>query len=99
MAGLTDAPSALRYLRQAEHVDLVLCDLMMPHLTGMALHEAVQAFDPALAARFVFMSGGATQDELRTFLASVENERLDKPFDLHQLRALVHRLLAAHPAP
>lgn len=87
----TDPRRALEFLRSAETVDVILCDLTMPHVTGMMLYDSIRAERPELADRFVFMSGGAPREELRVFLASVDNERLDKPFDLSQLRALVRR--------
>lgn len=90
----TDPRVALDYLRSAVSVDVILCDLTMPHLSGRALYEAVVAARPELGERFVFMTGGVTRDDLRLFLASIEHERLDKPFDMSQLRALVRRLVA-----
>ena len=94
VTSFTDSRLALAFLRAADAVDaidLVLCDLTMPHVTGMMLYEAIRAERPELAARFVFMSGGAPREDLRLFLAAVDNERLDKPFDLSQLRSLVRR--------
>ncbi len=38
--------------------DLVLCDLMMPDMTGMDVYETVEQRYPELAERFVFVSGG-----------------------------------------
>jgi CheY-like chemotaxis protein len=87
----TDPRRALEHLRTVEDVDLILCDLSMPHVSGMMLYETMRRERPDFASRFVFMSGGVTRDDLRQFLASVDNERLDKPFDLSQLRALVRR--------
>jgi PAS domain S-box-containing protein len=88
-----DSREALAYLRDATDVSLVLCDLMMPHLTGMKLFREIERHRPDLAPRFVFMSGGTTREEVRAFITSVDNERLDKPFELHTLRSLVRRIL------
>jgi CheY-like chemotaxis protein len=74
--------------------DVVLCDLMMPELTGMDVFERVVVERPELAARFVFMTGGAFTGRARDFLDRVDNERLDKPFDVVKVRELVRDLAA-----
>ncbi len=76
----TSGAEGLRRLEAGERYDLVLCDLMMPGLTGMDVHAAVRERDPAQAARFVFMSGGAFTPRAKAFLAEVGLPRLDKPF-------------------
>ncbi len=72
---------ALTHLEGDGTFDVVLCDLMMPNLTGMDVYERCRARDPDLADRFVFISGGAFTDRAREFLERVENPRIDKPFD------------------
>jgi len=94
VVGVADPREALGLLRQGEPFDVVLCDLMMPHLRGDALYEEVRQVNPAMAARFVFLSGGATQPDVVAFLAGVPNEQLDKPFDIQALRGLVRRFAA-----
>lgn len=72
-----------------EEYDVILCDLMMPDVPGAEVFEEVRKRRPELRDRFVFMSGGAFTAETRAFLERVENERIEKPFDVHALRALV----------
>ena len=85
---------ALDLLATGASFDVVLCDLMMPELTGMDVYERVVAERPELAARFVFMTGGAFTGRARDFLDRVDNERLDKPFDVVKVRELVRDLAA-----
>ena len=68
-----------------ERYDVVLCDLMMPGMTGMDLFDAVSARHPALARKFVFMTGGAFTARATEFLARLEAPLLEKPFDLRSL--------------
>jgi signal transduction histidine kinase len=75
--------------------DLVLCDLMMPEMTGMELFEEVRRQDPQVAEQFVFLTGGAFSEKARTFLASVNNPKLDKPIPPHLLRNIVATVLGA----
>jgi PAS domain S-box-containing protein len=92
---LMEAREALTVLRESRGFDLVLCDLMMPDLTGMDLYELVRELDPALADRFVFLTGGAFTPRAMKFLDSVSNARLVKPFSTKVLRAFIHDFLRA----
>ncbi|MDB4994837.1 MAG: histidine kinase [Myxococcaceae bacterium] len=71
--------------------DVVLCDIMMPGLTGIEVYELVIAKYPDHAKKFVFMSGGAFTPRAREFLARTESPRLEKPFEMAQLRKLLSR--------
>jgi signal transduction histidine kinase len=83
---------ALALLSSGERFDLILCDLMMPDLTGMELFEELHAANRATAEAIVFMSGGTFTERAQRFRESVPNIFLDKPIALTTLRALV----AAH---
>ncbi len=74
--------------------DAILCDLMMPGVSGMELHEWLCERDPALAARMVFMTGGVFTDEARSFLARVDNPRMEKPFDHDELTVILRSVAA-----
>ena len=76
-----DGPlSALDAIQKKEHYDAVLCDVIMPVMTGEELQRAVAAFDPALADRFVFMTGGAFTQETNAFANRLGEKLLNKPF-------------------
>jgi PAS domain S-box-containing protein len=94
----SDARGALRRLQGGEAFDVILCDLMMPELTGMDLHAALAATHPALADRVVFVSGGAFTPRARQFLERFPDRRLDKPFDLPRLLATIARVTKAGAA-
>ncbi len=89
-----DATDALAKIAASPDYDLVLCDLLMPNVTGMDLHHAVSERVPALAERIVFMTGAAFTTRAEEFLKAVPNRCLRKPFDLDELR----RLAAEHAA-
>jgi PAS domain S-box-containing protein len=92
------ARDALAQIRGGTRFDLILCDLMMPSMTGMDLHEALRQAAPDQAERMVFMSGGAFTPRARDFLAEVTNVCVDKPFDLQGLRELI-RVRTGTPRP
>ncbi|MCP3102625.1 ATP-binding protein [Myxococcus sp. K15C18031901] len=90
------ARQALERLLQPEppRYDVVLCDLMMPEMTGMDLYEALRRTVPAVAERVVFITGGAFTPTARNFLERVENPRVEKPFDPEALRGLIREEVA-----
>jgi PAS domain S-box-containing protein len=89
----TSALAALARLRSGETFDLILCDVMMPDLTGVAFHEQLSKDFPALAKLVVFMTGGAFTPSARDFLDRIPNPRLEKPLHLPSLLALLSERL------
>ncbi len=78
--------------------DVILCDLMMPDVSGMELHERLMRARPEILDRILFMTGGAFTPEARRFLTKVENEYIQKPFDVRELRETVAAHVAARRA-
>jgi PAS domain S-box-containing protein len=87
--GVTDASDALTRIGAGEQFDVILCDLMMPNITGIDFFERVGAQRPELAGRIVFMTGGTFTPRAQRFLDSVANPCIEKPFAPPALRALV----------
>jgi PAS domain S-box-containing protein len=85
----TSGRSALELLEGEARFDVVLCDLMMPDVSGMDVYERVVERRPELAARFVFVTGGAFTDRARAFVERVQAPVVEKPFDLAKLPALL----------
>ena len=72
--------------------DAVLCDVVMPDLTGLQVYEHVRERNPVLARRFLFISGGALGD-LAPEVNSSGVPLLYKPFSLRELRDALEGLL------
>jgi CheY-like chemotaxis protein len=89
-----DGRAALALLLEpgARH-DVVLCDLTMPLISGLALFERVHEARPELARSFAFMTGGFFGEELRERAGDVP--RLEKPFTAAELAAVVARVRRA----
>jgi PAS domain S-box-containing protein len=87
------AEKALALFAAGERFDVVLCDLMMPQATGMDLYAHLLELDRDQAAQVVFMTGGAFTSDARAFLDRVPNQRIEKPFEIQGLRALVNRFV------
>jgi DNA-binding NtrC family response regulator len=87
---LHDGRAAITKLVSPESTfDLVVCDLMMPDVSGMDVFEEATRARPDIANRFVFMTGGAFTPRSRAFVQSLRAPLLAKPFEMNVLRDLV----------
>jgi len=80
----------------SKRYDVLVCDLMMPLMSGREFHEQLRRHHPGLERRVVFVTGGAFVPALAGFLESVDNLRLHKPFTSSELLEIVQ---AAHQRP
>jgi two-component system, NtrC family, sensor kinase len=89
-----DAREALDLLKSGERYDAILCDMVMPGMSGVDFLLELEQREPSLARRTGLMSGGAFSSQAKEFIASRENDLLEKPFEPERLRNFVERLLA-----
>ena len=75
--------------------DLILTDIRMPIMDGVALAQAAKRDHPAVS--IVLMTGYAEQRERAKDLQGIVEDVLAKPFTLAELRARVGRVLARRP--
>jgi PAS domain S-box-containing protein len=94
----TSGRAALARVASEAAFDLVLCDLMMPEMSGADVFAALQRESAAQARRVLFLTGGAFSPEMQTFLASIPNKTVQKPFSTEGLRALVAAAVREAPA-
>jgi CheY-like chemotaxis protein len=88
----TSARDALDHLIAGEQFDLILCDVMMPIMTGMEFHDELSRALPHLTRKVVFATGGAFTPAAREFFERTGNVKLEKPFDAKALHAIVDRI-------
>ena len=74
--------------------DVIFCDLNMPDLTGMDVHEQLARRRPEQADRMVFMTGGAFTPRARAFVDQWPDRVIDKPFELEDLHRWLARVAA-----
>lgn len=86
---VTDAQQGLARIQAGQRYDLILCDLMMPVMTGMDLYAEIVRRAPHITGRLVFMTGGAFTPRARSFLENIVNPCLEKPIDMSKLRSIL----------
>src|SRR5207245_6260576 len=66
-----DGDEALLKVKAHEY-DAVICDLKMPHMRGDDFYLQARELRPHLADSFIFITGYATDPEIRAFLIDKE---------------------------
>jgi len=85
---------ALGMIDAGQRFDLILCDLMMPEVTGMDVLGSLREHHPELLPRFLFATGGNFSSEARTLLDQEGIEVVRKPIDVTNLRERLEGRLA-----
>lgn len=86
--------AAAERLLAGERFDVIICDLMMPTMTGMDFHALVANKRPEQAEKIVFVSGGAFTPAAQRFVSGTPNIVLEKPFQMAALEAALARHLS-----
>jgi DNA-binding response OmpR family regulator len=73
--------------------DVIISDLKMPELDGMALCRVLRERRAATQSRLVLLSGSDALHDHRAYLDEAGVPALAKPVDLEDLQALVERLV------
>lgn len=79
-----DGVEGLKFI-MADDYDVILCDLLMPNLPGNMFYLAVERTKPALAKRFIFMTGHQGDPKMAAFLKQTRALALFMPFQMHDL--------------
>jgi signal transduction histidine kinase len=88
---------ALAELGRGAPFDVILCDLMMPDLTGMEVFAEASRRAPDVAGRFVFLTGGVFTPDAKAFLETHANMVIEKPFIVSAVCARIEELCEAAP--
>ncbi len=79
-------------LREDRLFDVILCDVMMPDMSGPELYRWLVETDSAAAERMHFITGGAFGDRGTSLLEQMPARVIAKPFDRAEVRSLVERM-------
>jgi PAS domain S-box-containing protein len=73
--------------------DAVICDLLMPGMSGADFWAELHRRDPELASRMVLVTGAGLLEDARHAMGAFEGPIVEKPFTAADLRAAVGRVL------
>jgi CheY-like chemotaxis protein len=85
---------ALDLLADGQRFDAIVCDVLMPKISGIDLYEELEKSYPEMVPRMIFMTGAATMPRVAEFLTRIRNARLDKPIDVEQLKRTIDTIVS-----
>jgi CheY-like chemotaxis protein len=81
------------------HFDVVLMDMQMPVMDGLAATLAIRARWNAAELPVVAMTANAMDSDREACLAAGMNDHVGKPFNMAHLVQVLLRVTAGHSAP
>jgi CheY-like chemotaxis protein len=90
VTSLSSGSDALARILRGERYDVILCDLMMPEMTGMDFHARLSNVAPEQASAIIFLTADAFSQNTRAFLDAMPNQHMEKPFDTLHLSAVIN---------
>jgi CheY-like chemotaxis protein len=78
--------------------DVILCDMMMPGMSGREVHRQIARDHPGLERAIIFITGGMLASDVDTFLASTGAPCVLKPFRLEQMLDTIARVVRDRPS-
>ncbi len=86
--------SALEMLSKSTF-DAIICDVMMPGMSGVEVLREILVRHPKLEQVFAFLTAGSCSPECADFLASVSTPVLLKPVSIRNLESTIRALSMA----
>ena len=89
------ADSAVKALEilQVHKVDIIISDVMMPHISGPEFYEQVVSRWPTLKKYFIFMTGGILEEKYKKFFEKHDIVCLNKPYSKSTLIRHIEKML------
>jgi CheY-like chemotaxis protein len=84
---------ALRRLLSDSPPDVVVCDMLLPDISGMEVYQRAVAAEPSFRDRFAVATGASGTPAVMSFLATFKGPVLHKPIDAGQLSRAVRSCL------
>jgi CheY-like chemotaxis protein/two-component sensor histidine kinase len=86
---VTSGREALELLEEDSNFVVIICDLLMPDVTGVEVHAEISQRFPQLVGRMVFVTGGTFTEATRKFVESCEQPIVFKPFEIADFREVI----------
>ncbi len=72
--------------------DLIVCDIKMPGMSGIAFYDKIKELKPRLAEKVIFITGDPSSETM-DFINMTGNEYITKPFKVEKFRSCVYEFL------
>jgi len=95
--GAADGVAGLQEARRLGP-DVIVCDIMMPVLDGMAVLEQLRAEPKLSATPFIFLTARAERADVRTGMSHGADDYVTKPFTRRDLLDAIHTRLKRYEA-
>lgn len=92
VTAVCDGADGLREIL-AMDFDVIICDMMMPTIPGDMFYLAVKKLKPALAERFLFITGHAGNPRVESFLEGIDALVIHKPVLIDELLNMISLVL------
>jgi len=69
--------------------DMILCDIIMPGMSGLELFKAIQQMKITSAIPFIFITAKCEKEDIRTGMQLGADDYITKPFDLNELLSAI----------
>jgi two-component system, chemotaxis family, chemotaxis protein CheY len=80
-------------LMKTKHINLVICDWMMPNMTGLELFSTIQSNEKYKNLPFILLTGNDQKESVTEALKIGIKHYIVKPFNPYKLFEKVHELL------
>jgi len=74
--------------------DVVIVDIKMPVADGREFFSYAQKYDPGVAEKVIFITGDILNTDTRSFVRTVKNRFIEKPFDIDVLLRMINDMLS-----
>lgn len=88
-----DGREALAILKRPNEIDLVIMDVRMPGMDGLALLEKIKELDPGVGA--IITTGFGSKEVVLQALRGRADDYIEKPFDIEKTRSVIEGVLSA----
>jgi CheY-like chemotaxis protein len=89
----TGARSALELIAAGKRYDAILCDVMMPHMSGTQFHDELLRVASDQVRRLAFLTGGVATTAIDASLTKSQRPVVGKPCNPRELLELIHSLV------
>ena len=85
------AEAAFELLEKEKNIDLILCDVIMPGMSGVDFYKKLKNEMPMLAKRLIFCSGSGFGSSSREIRDIYDNVFIEKPISMLKLKECIER--------